>query len=67
MMLYSWSISNSLHVNFLFCTCMVAGAVEVLRLVGFSDGVQSENCLVLKSSDPGLLWLARASLEASLA
>jgi hypothetical protein len=49
---------------------MVAGAVEVLRLVGFSDGVQSasgSDCLVLKSSDPGLLWLARASLEASLA
>lgn len=44
--------------------------MEVLRLVGFSDGVQSpsgSDCLVLKNSDPGLLWLARASLEASLA
>jgi hypothetical protein len=56
--------------NFQHRVAKYEGAVEVLRLVGFSDGVQSasdSDCLVLKSSDPGLLWLARASLEASLA
>jgi len=44
-------------------------ALEVLRAVGFSEdntfneiGI-AETCLVLKRNDPGLLWLARSSLE----
>lgn len=44
-------------------------ALEVLRAVGFSEDNASneigitETCLVLKRNDPGLLWLARSSLE----
>jgi hypothetical protein len=46
--------------------------VEVLRVVGFSDGESEQGTsgpdyLVLKSTDPGLLWLARSSLEGCLA
>jgi hypothetical protein len=46
-----------------------AAALEVLRAVGFSEDNASneigitETCLVLKRNDPGLLWLARSSLE----
>jgi len=44
-------------------------ALEVLCAVGFSEDNASneigitETCLVLKRNDPGLLWLARSSLE----
>lgn len=44
-------------------------ALEVLRAVGFSEDSASnetgiaETCIVLKRNDPGLLWLARSSLE----
>ncbi|KAH9317551.1 hypothetical protein KI387_019320, partial [Taxus chinensis] len=44
-------------------------AIEVLLAVGFSeDNISNElgmmeACLILKRNDPGLLWLARSSLE----
>ncbi|KAI4319881.1 hypothetical protein MLD38_033427 [Melastoma candidum] len=47
-------------------------ALEILNLVGFHDDVVSdeygraEACLVLKRNDPGLLWLAKSSLETCL-
>jgi len=49
---------------------MVAAAMEVLHLIGFNDDVftdetgKSETYLVLKRNDPGLLWLAKSTLEA---
>jgi hypothetical protein len=48
-------------------------AMEVLELIGFCEDVISdevgrvETYLVLKRNDPGLLWLAKSSLEVSLA
>ncbi|KAL0301748.1 UNVERIFIED_CONTAM: hypothetical protein Sradi_6451600 [Sesamum radiatum] len=44
-------------------------AVDVLRLIGFSEDVitdewgKAEAFLMLKRNDPGLLWLAKSSLE----
>ncbi|KAJ3677602.1 hypothetical protein LUZ60_003326 [Juncus effusus] len=49
------------------------GAMEVLKMVGFIEDVVAdeigrvETYLVLKRNDPGLLWLAKSSLEVSLA
>jgi hypothetical protein len=45
-----------------------AGAVEFLRAVGFSEGEPApgaggSDCFVLKTSDPGLLWLALSVLQ----
>lgn len=48
-------------------------AMEILKLVGFSEEVvtdemgKAESYLVLKRNDPGLLWLAKSSLETSIA
>lgn len=48
-------------------------AMEVLELIGFCEDVVSdeigraETYLVLKRNDPGLLWLAKSSLEVTLA
>lgn len=48
-------------------------AMEVLELIGFCEDVisdevgRAETYLVLKRNDPGLLWLAKSSLEVSLA
>lgn len=48
-------------------------AMEVLTMIGFSEDVISdevgsvETYLVLKRNDPGLLWLAKSSLEVSMA
>lgn len=48
-------------------------ALEVLELIGFCEDVVSdeigraETYLVLKRNDPGLLWLAKSSLEVSMA
>ncbi|XP_037469353.1 uncharacterized protein LOC119341586 [Triticum dicoccoides] len=48
-------------------------AMEVLKLIGFCEDVVSdeigraETYLVLKRNDPGLLWLAKSSLEVSMA
>ncbi|KAF2284852.1 hypothetical protein GH714_031248 [Hevea brasiliensis] len=45
-------------------------AMEILQTVGFIEDVvfdetgKAESCLVLKRNDPGLLWLAKSSLEA---
>ncbi|KAK6919282.1 PUB domain [Dillenia turbinata] len=42
-------------------------AMEVLFLVGFNeDVVSNETYLVLRRNDPGLLWLAKSSLETCL-
>jgi hypothetical protein len=47
--------------------------MEVLELIGFCEDVildevgRVETYLVLKRNDPGLLWLAKSSLEVSLA
>lgn len=47
--------------------------MDILLLIGFgedviSDGIgKSETYLVLKRNDPGLLWLAKSSLEACIA
>lgn len=50
---------------------MGAAAMEVLFLIGFSEEIiiemgKAESYLVLKRNDPGLLWLAKSSLEANL-
>ncbi|CAL5013298.1 unnamed protein product [Urochloa decumbens] len=48
-------------------------AMEVLELIGFCEDVisdeigRAETYLVLKRNDPGLLWLAKSSLEVTLA
>ncbi|XP_019162659.1 PREDICTED: uncharacterized protein LOC109159096 isoform X1 [Ipomoea nil] len=48
-------------------------AMDVLALIGFSEDVlfdetgRTENYLVLKRNDPGLLWLAKSSLETYIA
>lgn len=50
---------------------MTTAAMEFLFLVGFGEDVVSdeigraETYLVLKRNDPGLLWLAKSSLETS--
>ena len=47
--------------------------MEVLALIGFAENVifhdvrRAEAYLVLKRNDPGLLWLAKFSLEISIA
>ncbi|PPD99425.1 hypothetical protein GOBAR_DD03542 [Gossypium barbadense] len=48
-------------------------AMEILLLIGFSEDVildeigKAETYLVLKRNDPGLLWLAKSSLETCIA
>lgn len=48
---------------------LLAAAIEILQIVGFIEDVvlsetgKTETCLVLKRNDPGLLWLAKSSLE----
>ncbi|XP_044466233.1 uncharacterized protein LOC123196320 isoform X2 [Mangifera indica] len=48
-------------------------ALEILNLIGFNEDVVSdeigkaETYLVLKRNDPGLLWLAKSSLETCIA
>ncbi|XP_020082790.1 uncharacterized protein LOC109706396 [Ananas comosus] len=48
-------------------------AIEILNMVGFSEDVildevgRAETYLVLKRNDPGLLWLAKSSLEITTA
>lgn len=50
-----------------------AAAVEILSLIGFSEDVlfadtgKAEACLVLKRNDPGLLWLAKSTIETWMA
>lgn len=49
------------------------GAMEILFLIGFCEDVvqdeigRAESYLVLKRNDPGLLWLAKSSLETCIA
>lgn len=51
---------------------MTIAAMEFLFLVGFNEEVVSdevgkaETFLMLKRNDPGLLWLAKSSLEMSI-
>ncbi|KAE8075602.1 hypothetical protein FH972_014298 [Carpinus fangiana] len=48
-------------------------AMEILSLIGFNEDVvldeigKAETYLVLKRNDPGLLWLAKSSLETCIA
>ncbi|KAK4343538.1 hypothetical protein RND71_036632 [Anisodus tanguticus] len=48
-------------------------AMEILSVIGFSEDAvmdntgRTETYLVLKRNDPGLLWLAKSSLETSIA
>ncbi|CAK9161423.1 unnamed protein product [Ilex paraguariensis] len=48
-------------------------ALEILTLIGFNEDVvldeigKAETYLVLKRNDPGLLWLAKSSLETCIA
>ncbi|KAL2474268.1 wlm [Abeliophyllum distichum] len=47
-------------------------AMDILAMIGFCEDVvdefgKVETFLVLKRNDPGLLWLAKSSLEASIA
>ncbi|KAK7823098.1 ubiquitin and wlm domain-containing metalloprotease [Quercus suber] len=48
-------------------------AMEILTLIGFNEDVVSDEIgkaeayIVLKRNDPGLLWLAKSSLEACIA
>ncbi|CAH9060506.1 unnamed protein product [Cuscuta europaea] len=48
-------------------------AMDILVLIGFKEDVltdemgRREDCLFLKRDDPGLLWLAKSSLEAYIA
>ncbi|XVF71820.1 hypothetical protein PTKIN_Ptkin12aG0070200 [Pterospermum kingtungense] len=48
-------------------------AMEILLLIGFSEDIildeigRAETYLVLKRNDPGLLWLAKSSLETCIA
>ncbi|KAF8008180.1 hypothetical protein BT93_K1994 [Corymbia citriodora subsp. variegata] len=50
-----------------------AAAMEILSLIGFTEDVlfadtgKAEACLVLKRNDPGLLWLAKSSIETCMA
>jgi len=47
--------------------------MEVLTIIGFYEDVitdevgRADTYLVLKRNDPGLLWLAKSTLEASMA
>jgi len=49
------------------------GTMEFLSMIGFYEDVitdevgRGEAYLVLKRNDPGLLWLAKSSLEVSMA
>lgn len=48
---------------------VITAAMDILSLVGFNEDVvldeigKAETYLVLKRNDPGLLWLAKSSLE----
>ncbi|CAK9134753.1 unnamed protein product [Ilex paraguariensis] len=48
-------------------------ALEILTLIGFNEDIvldeigKAETYLVLKRNDPGLLWLAKSSLETCIA
>lgn len=50
-----------------------SAAMEILSVIGFNEDAiidetgRTEAYLVLKRNDPGLLWLAKSSLEASIA
>lgn len=46
---------------------MGPAAMEVLAVVGFCEDVVAEEAfIVLKRNDPGLLWLAKSTLEVRL-
>nr|GMC85671.1 Ubiquitin and WLM domain-containing protein [Ipomoea batatas] len=69
-----WNLlsTKTYPVSFLLSP-MAAAAMDVLALIGFSEDVlfdetgRTENYLVLKRNDPGLLWLAKSSLETYIA
>lgn len=51
------------------CIFLNAAALEILFLIGFIEDAlldeigKAETFLVLKRNDPGLLWLAKSTLE----
>lgn len=59
--------------NIFFIFFPATAALEILSLVGFRDDVIYDNLgkedayLVLKRNDPGLLWLAKSTIESSSA
>lgn len=56
-----------------FLVFVLSAAMEILTLIGFNEDVVSDEIgkaeayIVLKRNDPGLLWLAKSSLEACIA
>jgi hypothetical protein len=70
MLSISLYIAQNWNIYYLFS---VAAALEILSLVGFREDVIYDNLgkedayLVLKRNDPGLLWLAKSTLESSRA
>lgn len=51
-----------------FFNFAITAAMEFLLLIGFNESVvdevgKQETYLVLKRDDPGLLWLAKSTLE----
>jgi hypothetical protein len=70
MLSISLYIAQNWTIYYLFS---VAAALEILLLVGFREDVIYDNLgkedayLVLKRNDPGLLWLAKSTLESSRA
>lgn len=71
---YLFACRPSLAVNTNFALrSVVAAAMDILSVIGFSEDAvidytgRMETYLVLKRNDPGLLWLAKSSLETSIA
>lgn len=64
-----FSLLEQLCLPFSFSPSLViAAAMEFMSLIGFNENVvdeigRAETYLVLKRDDPGLLWLAKSSLE----
>ena len=70
--LYDISKMRAIGIN-PFLVFVLSAAMEILTLIGFNEDVESDEIgkaeayIVLKRNDPGLLWLAKSSLEACIA
>ena len=70
--LYDISEMRAIGIN-PFLVFVLSAAMEILTLIGFNEDVESDEIgkaeayIVLKRNDPGLLWLAKSSLEACIA
>lgn len=64
---------ESILNNHFILLLLVTAALEILLLIGFSEDTvldeigKVETYLILKRNDPGLLWLAKSSIEACIA